>query len=124
MIASGKECVVAATSSYAGLINNPGGFGGHSPYAGSKHVVTLIMEALQHELRSTPNCQVRACCLHPAVTATNFGATIAAASGVEFKAAPVQQPGAKNTPPGSFQPLQPEGIADLLESAISEQRFY
>merc|ERR550514_497976 len=85
MIASGKECVVAATSSYAGLINSgQQGFGGHLPYSGSKHVVTLVMEALQHELRSTPDCKVRATCLHPALVNTNFAKNAAAATmGVE-----------------------------------------
>ena len=56
------------------------GFGSGLPYTSSKHVVTLISEALFHELRSTPDCKVRAAVLCPAGVATNFANNAARAT--------------------------------------------
>eukprot|EP00747_Dinoflagellata_sp_TGD_P172138 gnl/TRDRNA2_/TRDRNA2_207897_c0_seq1.p1 gnl/TRDRNA2_/TRDRNA2_207897_c0~~gnl/TRDRNA2_/TRDRNA2_207897_c0_seq1.p1 ORF type:complete len:330 (+),score=67.22 gnl/TRDRNA2_/TRDRNA2_207897_c0_seq1:100-1089(+) len=62
---------VVSTSSLAGLMNSSPETG--VPYVVAKHSVTLIMEALQHELRSHKGeQQVVAHLLHPGVVRTNI----------------------------------------------------
>ena len=43
-------------------------------------MVTLICEALQHELRSTEGCKLNVTVVHPGAVVTNFGRNAAAAT--------------------------------------------
>ena len=73
MIDQGTESKIAATSSMAGLLNTSTlGLGAGTPYTVSKHSVTIMMEALCHELRTTPDCKVTAHCLCPGAVSSNY----------------------------------------------------
>lgn len=132
MIAQGTEAAVVCTSSYAGLMNSSQiGFGSHLPYTASKHVVTLVGEALQHELRSTAGCRVRAHVLHPAGVDTGFARNAAEAT---VAASEIADEGARRAKVEELQErtgmkalrrgLPPAGIADLLEAGVGDGRFY
>ena len=72
MVAQGTEAKIAATSSFAGLLNTSTlGLGAGTPYTVSKHAVTLTMEAMAHELRNM-DCQVSAHVLCPAAVASKY----------------------------------------------------
>jgi NAD(P)-dependent dehydrogenase (short-subunit alcohol dehydrogenase family) len=67
------ECVIVNTSSYAGLLNvSSQGFGGGVSYTASKHAVTVLTEALEHELRLKPGNRIAVHGLFPAVVTTSF----------------------------------------------------
>merc|ERR550525_2162251 len=66
MIASGEKCVIVNTGSKQGITAPPG----DTAYNVSKTSVKVFTEALQHTLRSTPNCQVNAFLLVPGWTIT------------------------------------------------------
>ena len=73
MVAQGTEAKIAATSSFAGLLNTSTlGLGAGTPYTVSKHAVTLTMEAMAHELRNMEDCQVSAHVLCPAAVASKY----------------------------------------------------
>eukprot|EP01045_Picozoa_sp_COSAG04_P030614 COSAG04_NODE_5381_length_1636_cov_1.566688_2_plen_111_part_00 len=59
MQAQQTPCVVTNTSSYGGLLNpSYQGFGSGVAYVASKHSVTIVTEALEHQLRTTEGNQV------------------------------------------------------------------
>ena len=95
---------VVSTSSLAGLMNSSPETG--VPYVVAKHGVTLMMEALQHELRSqvaeSAEQEVVAHLLHPGIVRTNIGSNSAAAAereGVDISAPAIGgSPDCKNTP--------------------------
>ena len=59
MQAQQTPCVVTNTSSYGGLLNpSYQGFGSGVAYVASKHSVTIVTEALEHQLRTTEGNQI------------------------------------------------------------------
>eukprot|EP01065_Artemidia_motanka_P016891 TRINITY_DN2047_c5_g1_i1.p1 TRINITY_DN2047_c5_g1~~TRINITY_DN2047_c5_g1_i1.p1 ORF type:complete len:339 (+),score=105.02 TRINITY_DN2047_c5_g1_i1:73-1017(+) len=121
MIAQGTECRVAATSSFAGLFNvGPLGVGAGVAYCVSKHAVTLVMETLQQELRSTPGCKVTAHSLHPAGISTPYWEK-ASAEGDALNATAAERGILK----GMQQLAQsPALVAKRLADGIAAGKFY
>ena len=65
--------VVTNTSSYGGLLNpSYQGFGSGVAYVASKHSVTIVTEALEHQLRTTEGNQITVHGLFPAMVETGF----------------------------------------------------
>ena len=73
MQAQQTPCVVTNTSSYGGLLNpSYQGFGSGVAYVASKHSVTIVTEALEHQLRTTEGNQITVHGLFPAMVETGF----------------------------------------------------
>ena len=73
MQAQQTPCVVTNTSSYGGLLNpSYQGFGSGVAYVASKHSVTIVTEALEHQLRTTEGNQISVHGLFPAMVETGF----------------------------------------------------
>lgn len=68
MIAQGNACAMVNTGSKQGITSPPG----DTAYNTSKAGVKVVTEALAHELRNTPGCQMTAHLLVPGFTFTGF----------------------------------------------------
>jgi NAD(P)-dependent dehydrogenase (short-subunit alcohol dehydrogenase family) len=68
MVAQGTPCAVINTGSKQGITCPPG----DTAYNVSKAGIKVVTEALAHDLRSTPGCQVSAHLLIPGFTFTGF----------------------------------------------------
>lgn len=100
MIAQGTPALIINTGSKQGITNPPG----NPAYNVSKAGVKAATEALQHELRNTPNCQVNAHLLVPGYTFTGL-----TRRRVDSK------------PPGAWWPMQ---VIDYMLEAIARGSFY
>lgn len=101
MIAQGTPCAIVNTGSKQGITTPPG----DTAYNVSKAGIKVITEALAHELRSTPGCQVTAHLLVPGFVYTGF----TRAKGV------AEKPDAAWTP---------EQVVDFLLPAMARGDFY
>jgi len=122
MRAQGSECAICAVSSWAGLINTSTvGVGGGAAYTISKHAVTLTMESLAHELRSSKDCKISTHVLCPAAVATKYMTTAAS----QAKAAGTYKSGASQVEAMMPTAMSAEGIASLLADGIlRDKAFY
>ena len=68
MVASGRPCAVVNTGSKQGITTPPG----DTAYNVSKAGVKVLTEGLEHELRNTPGCNVKAFLLIPGWTNTSI----------------------------------------------------
>jgi NAD(P)-dependent dehydrogenase (short-subunit alcohol dehydrogenase family) len=68
MVAQGTPCAIVNTGSKQGITCPPG----DTAYNVSKAGIKVVTEALAHDLRSTPGCQVTAHLLVPGFTFTGF----------------------------------------------------
>jgi NAD(P)-dependent dehydrogenase (short-subunit alcohol dehydrogenase family) len=101
MIAQGKPGAIINTGSKQGITTPPG----NTPYNVSKAGVKVVSEALAHELRNIPDCQVTAHLLIPGFVYTG----LTKARGVTEK------------PPGAWAP---EDVIDALLPAMARGDFY
>jgi NAD(P)-dependent dehydrogenase (short-subunit alcohol dehydrogenase family) len=101
MIAQGTPCAIINTSSKQGLTTPPG----NTPYNVSKAGVKVVTEALAHDLRNRPDCQVTAHLLIPGFVYTG----LTKARGVTEK------------PAGAWTP---EDVVDALLPAMARGEFY
>lgn len=95
MLAQGNPCRVINTGSKQGITNPPG----NTVYNITKSAIKTYTEALQHELRNTPSCQVSAHLLVPGWTTT----------------------GKREHKPGAWLPDQ---VIDVLVAALGRGDFY
>jgi NAD(P)-dependent dehydrogenase (short-subunit alcohol dehydrogenase family) len=95
MVAQGTPCLVVNTGSKQGITNPPG----NTVYNITKSALKTFTEGLQHELRSTPGCQVSAHLLVPGWTTT----------------------GKREHKPGAWLPDQ---VIDVLLTALERGDFY
>jgi len=131
MQAQRTDCAVVTTSSYAGLLNaSPGGFGSDVCYTASKHAVTIITEALAHELRLQPRNQVSVHCLFPAGVKTNFLRNSEAAmfqgvdEGPERARREEGIAKSRNVPLITRKGLTPDELVQVLYDGMKEGKFY
>jgi NAD(P)-dependent dehydrogenase (short-subunit alcohol dehydrogenase family) len=101
MIDQGRPCAIVNTGSKQGITTPPG----DTAYNASKAAVRVVTEALAHELRGRPNCQVTAHLLIPGFVYTGF----TRARGVAEK------------PAGAWAPEQ---VIDVLLPAMARGDFY
>jgi NAD(P)-dependent dehydrogenase (short-subunit alcohol dehydrogenase family) len=101
MIEQGTPCTIINTGSKQGITTPPG----NTAYNVSKAGVKVVTEALAHELRNKPDCQVTAHLLIPGFVFTGF----TRARGVTEK------------PAGAWTP---EEVIDFLLPALERQDFY
>jgi NAD(P)-dependent dehydrogenase (short-subunit alcohol dehydrogenase family) len=101
MIAQGTPCAIINTGSKQGITTPPG----NTPYNVSKAGVKVVTEALAHELRNRPGCQVTAHLLIPGFVYTG----LTKARGVAEK------------PAGAWAP---EDVIDALLPAMARGDFY
>ena len=100
MIAQGEPALIINTGSKQGITNPPG----NPAYNVSKSGVKSLTEALQHELRTTVDCQVNAHLLVPGYTYT----------GLTRRRVPSKPDGA----------WLPEQVVDYMLAAIARGSFY
>ncbi len=105
MIDQGTPAVIINTGSKQGITNPPG----NPAYNVSKAGVKSATEALEHALRNTPDCQVRAHLLIPGYTFT----------GLTFLGQPTG--GTATQPPGAWLPAQ---VINYMLDAITRGSFY
>jgi NAD(P)-dependent dehydrogenase (short-subunit alcohol dehydrogenase family) len=101
MIDQGRPCAIVNTGSKQGITTPPG----DTAYNASKAAVRVVTEALAHELRGRPNCQVTAHLLIPGFVYSGF----TRARGVAEK------------PAGAWAPEQ---VIDVLLPAMARGDFY
>jgi NAD(P)-dependent dehydrogenase (short-subunit alcohol dehydrogenase family) len=101
MIEQKSPCAIINTGSKQGITTPPG----NTAYNISKAGVKVFTEALAHELRNTPDCQVSAHLLVPGFVYTGF----TKARGITEK------------PAGAWEPEQ---VVDFLLSALERNDFY
>lgn len=101
MIDQKSPCVIVNTGSKQGITTPPG----NTAYNISKAGVKVFTEALAHELRNTPDCQVSAHLLIPGFVYTGF----TKARGITEK------------PAGAWEPEQ---VIDFLLQALERGDFY
>jgi len=101
MIEQKSPCAIINTGSKQGITTPPG----NTAYNISKAGVKVFTEALAHELRNTPDCQVSAHLLIPGFVYTGF----TKARGITEK------------PAGAWEPEQ---VVDFLLSALERNDFY
>ena len=101
MIAQGTPGAIVNTGSKQGITTPPG----NTPYNVSKAGVKVVTEALAHDLRSNPDCQVTAHLLIPGFVYTG----LTKARGVSEK------------PPGAWAP---DDVLDALLPAMARRDFY
>ena len=101
MIEQKSPCAIINTGSKQGITTPPG----NTAYNVSKAGVKVFTEALAHELRNTPDCQVSAHLLIPGFVYTGF----TRARGITEK------------PAGAWEPEQ---VVDFLLSALERNDFY
>jgi NAD(P)-dependent dehydrogenase (short-subunit alcohol dehydrogenase family) len=101
MIAQGTPCAIINTGSKQGITTPPG----NTPYNVSKAGVKVVTEALAHDLRNRPDCQVTAHLLIPGFVYTG----LTKARGVTEK------------PAGAWTP---EDVVDALLPAMARGEFY
>lgn len=101
MIDQKSPCVIVNTGSKQGITTPPG----NTVYNISKAGVKVFTEALAHELRNTPDCQVSAHLLIPGFVYTGF----TKARGITEK------------PAGAWEPEQ---VIDFLLQALERKDFY
>jgi NAD(P)-dependent dehydrogenase (short-subunit alcohol dehydrogenase family) len=100
MIAQGTPCAIVNTGSKQGITCPPG----NAAYNVSKAGVKVVTEALAHELRNIPDCNVTAHLLIPGFTFT----------GMTNAPSPEK-------PPGAWTPAQ---VVDFLLERMAAGRFY
>ena len=105
MIAQASPALIINTGSKQGITNPPG----NPAYNVSKAGVKSLTESLQHELRTTPGCQVSAHLLVPGYTYT----------GLTHTGTPRTR--ATSKPAGAWLPAQ---VIDYMLAAITRGSFY